>query len=104
MVLEETNRKVNVIGYNDNARMKDVTIRSTMMLEKISDGTEVLLCVNEGLLFERGKSLFSTTQIRHFKHHVDETLQRFGGKECINTLEGHHLLFHLNHGILIAKI
>ena len=69
----------------------------------MSDGTEVLLCVNEGLLFEHGKSLFSMPQIRHFKHHLDDTPWCFGGKGCIDTLEGHGLLFHLNHGVLTAK-
>ncbi len=104
LVVEETDRKVDVIGYNDNTRTKDVTIGSAMMLPTTSDSMEVLIHVNEGLLFEHGKSLFSTTQIRHFKHHVDETLRCFGGKGCIDTLEGHRLLFHLDHGMLTAKI
>ncbi len=104
VVLEETDRKVNVISCNDNTCTKDVTIGSTMTLTTSSDSTEVLLHVNKGLLFKPGKSLFSMTQIRHFKHHVDDTLQHFGGKRCIDTLVGHRLLFHLDHGVLIAKI
>ena len=102
VVLEETDCKVDVIGYNDNMCTKDVMTGPTMTLGTTSDGTELLIRVNEGLLFEHGKSLFSTTQIRHFKHHVDETPRR--GKRCIDTLEGNRLLFHLDHGILTAKI
>ena len=73
VVLKETDGKVDVNGYNDNVCTKDVTIRFSMTLAITSDGTEVLLRVNEGLLFEQGKSLFSTTQIKHFKHHTDDT-------------------------------
>ncbi len=81
-MLEETDHKVNVIRYNDDGCTKDVTIGSAMMLITTSDGTEVLIHVNKVLLFEHGKSLFSTTQRRHFKHHVDEIPQRFGGEKA----------------------
>ncbi len=61
VVLEETDHKVNVIGYNEDTRTKYITIGSAITLVTTSYGNELLLHVNEGLIFEWGKSLFSRT-------------------------------------------
>ncbi len=102
VALEETDHKMDVIGYNDDIRTKDITIGPAMTLVTSYDGIKVLIHVNKGMLDEQGKSLFSTTQIRHFKHHVDDTPQQFGGKRFIDILKGHQLLFHLDNGVLIT--
>ena len=88
-VLSTTDRRVDIVGYDNQVTSQSVPIGTGVALARTSDGTTVLLRVNEGLILGGTKSLLSSNQIRAFGHRVDDVPTKYLGSQRLETADGH---------------
>ncbi|MGH3053536.1 MAG: hypothetical protein ACRDL7_00985, partial [Gaiellaceae bacterium] len=87
-VTDRTDKKVNVIGFQDEHKSNDLTIGTAITATTLENGETILLRVNQGILVTEGKSLLSPNQIRAFGHTVDDVPRKYRGRQKIFLRDG----------------
>ena len=97
-------RTVDVMGYSNDLVTSGVPIGTGITLYEGPDGTQFLLQVHEGIIMSNDKTLFSTNQMCHCGHTVNDVPIRYGGSQTISTYDDQSLLMAYVDGLCCLQI
>ncbi len=86
-IIATTDRTANLVGFDDDMIKEDLYIGDGITLATTENGEKVLLRFNEGIIHQKGKSIFSIDQMRSFGIQVNDTAKVYDGKQNLVTHE-----------------
>ena len=100
----DTNRQVEVIGWDNNAK-DNMCIGNGITAVDIPGCDTILLQVNEGVVLgSKGSSLLATNQARAFGHEVYDNPRKYGGRQCIKTVDGTIIPLMYRQGLTVLPV
>ena len=100
-VIHKTNHKINIVGI-DNHELTGLDVVTASCLFHTPQG-KIVGSFNEYAYLGRGCSIHSPGQVEHFKLNVCDKFIKVGGKQHIQTLEGHTLPLSIKNGLDYLK-
>ena len=101
-VLSISDRTVDVAGL-DNHTVNGLPIVTAAGVVKTLDG-EVIVILNQYALLGKNKTIHCCTQLEHFKNDVCDKSVKFGGQQCLKTLDGRIIPFAIRNGLTYLDI